>query len=247
MIQSPKAYKSLNLGETISSRIMIAPFNGNTAVIIISCYSPTNVSDEKDKGQFYLDLTTALNTRYWKCKGKLWTHTLPCGKKSHIDYILINAKWKNSALNCEAYNTFTTVGSDHRIVMAKLRLSLGQSKSPTNQKLRYDWSKLLTDNNTKERYTRGVKQEIPSSAGSRRECEEFKCIYTNIISAYEDVARKYIPAKNKVNQHVPWLNDDIIEKREPMLEALDYSNRVKTRISVKKLDDAKKTTRRSFF
>ena len=131
--------------------------------------------------------------------------------------------------------------------MAKLRLSLGQSKSSTNKKLRYDWSKLLTDNNTKELYTRGVKQEIPSSAGSRRECKEFKCIYTNIISAHEDVARKYIQAKNKVKEHVPWLNDDIIEKRKSVLEALDYSNRVKTRSSVKKLDDAKKTTRRSFF
>ena len=30
-----------------------------------------------------------LNTRFRKRKGKLWTHTLPCGKKSQIDYILI--------------------------------------------------------------------------------------------------------------------------------------------------------------
>ena len=57
MLQSPKAYKSLNLVETISSRIMITSFNGNTAAIIISCYSPTYVLDEEDKGQFYLDLT----------------------------------------------------------------------------------------------------------------------------------------------------------------------------------------------
>ena len=62
----------------------------------------------------------ALNTKYRQRKGKLWTHTLPCGQKSEIDYILVNTKWKNSALNCEAYNTFSTVGSDHRIVTAKL-------------------------------------------------------------------------------------------------------------------------------
>ena len=57
MLLSPKAYKSLNAVETISPRTMIASFNGDPAVIITSCYSRTNVSDEED--QFYFDLTTA--------------------------------------------------------------------------------------------------------------------------------------------------------------------------------------------
>ena len=113
--------------ETISPRIIIASFNRNPAVTIISCYSPTNVSDEENKYEFYNELTAitrsipkpnillvdgdmnarigkrdaigsvyndttnengqrlldymqdcrlqALNTRYIKCKGKLWTHT----------------------------------------------------------------------------------------------------------------------------------------------------------------------------
>ena len=58
MLLSPKAYKALNSVETISSRIMIATFNGNPAVTIISCYSPTNVSNAEDKDQFYSELTT---------------------------------------------------------------------------------------------------------------------------------------------------------------------------------------------
>ena len=52
--------------------------------------------------------------------------------------------------------------------------------------------------------------------------------------------------KNKVKQHDPWLNDDI-EKRKAMLKALDYSNRVKSRSSVKKLNDAKIQLEKSYF
>ena len=70
-----------------------------------------------------------LNARYIKRTGKLWTHMSPNGDKSQTDYILIKNKWKNSALNCEAYNRFGMVGSDHRCVTAKMQLSLRQSKT----------------------------------------------------------------------------------------------------------------------
>ena len=39
-------------------------------------------------------------------------------------------------MNAEAYNSFSTVGSDHRIVCAKLKLSLRFSKH--TRKTRYD-------------------------------------------------------------------------------------------------------------
>jgi len=68
------------------------------------------------------------------------------GLKSQIDYILINEKWKNGATDCEAYNSFCAIGSDHRIIAAKVKLSLRQSKSSAAKKLRHDWSKLLDDN-----------------------------------------------------------------------------------------------------
>ena len=38
---------------------MIASFNEDLAVTIISCYSHTNVSDEEYKDQFHFDVTTA--------------------------------------------------------------------------------------------------------------------------------------------------------------------------------------------
>ena len=37
---------------------MVATFNGNTSTIIISCYSPTNVSEETDLITFYNKLSS---------------------------------------------------------------------------------------------------------------------------------------------------------------------------------------------
>ena len=45
-------------------------------------------------------------------------------RKSQIDYILINNKWKNCLKNCQAYSSFASVGSDHCVLSAKFRLSL---------------------------------------------------------------------------------------------------------------------------
>ena len=73
------------------------------------------------------------------------------GAKSQIDYILINKKWKNSVQNVEAYSSFASTGSDHRIVIARLKLSLWKCKMPPRGK-KYDW-KVLNDNNLQDRYT----------------------------------------------------------------------------------------------
>ena len=57
--------------------------------------------------------------------------------KLGLDYILVRRKWRNSVHNTEAYNTFSTIGSDHRVVSANVRLSLRVTKHA--KKVRYDW------------------------------------------------------------------------------------------------------------
>ena len=69
------------------------------------------------------------NTAFQKRKGKLWTFLSDMtGRKSQIDYILINIKWKNSVKSVKAYSSFASTGSDHRIVIARLKLSHGSVK-----------------------------------------------------------------------------------------------------------------------
>ena len=65
------------------------------------------------------DRLTCLNTNFQKREGKPWTYTNANNTKAKKDYVFINKKWNNSVLNCEAYSSFESVSSDHRIVMAK--------------------------------------------------------------------------------------------------------------------------------
>ena len=291
MLLSPNAYKALNAIENITPRIIVATFNGNPAITVISCYSPTNVASKEDKDTFYAELTEltksipkhnviliggdmnarigkkdakgsvynratnengqhlldyiqecnlkALNTAFTKRAGKLWTHTLPNGKRSQIDYIMINDKWKNSGLNCEAYSTFCTVGSDHRIVTARLRLSLRQNKTSSLKKIRYDWSKLLTDNSIKNLYT----VEVSNRYHALQDLEDFdgaNKMYNNIISAHEGAAKAHIPVKNKEKRQTPWENDVINAKREGVKKAYEESLVKKTRKRTANLENAKK-------
>ena len=174
-----------------------------------------------------------------KRKGKLWTHTSPNKEKSQIDYILINNKWKNSALNCEAYSTSCTVGSDHRIVTAKVRLSLRQSKSSSKKNIRYDWNLLLTDNNIKDRYTVEVRNQYQALQDLEGN-EDANKVYENIMSAHEEAAKNNIPVRMKIKQHVPWEDENILKERENVKKTYQENLKRRTRKSNAELKEAKK-------
>ena len=56
MLLSP--LKSINIIEEIEPRISIANFHGNPITTIISCYSPTNSSDQEDVEKVYQSLSS---------------------------------------------------------------------------------------------------------------------------------------------------------------------------------------------
>ena len=170
---------------------------------IISCYSPTNISEETKLATFYDELSslvrsipkhnlliiggdmnaqigknrhnkyslhntstrngqhqtdfmienrlTCLNTNYQKREGKLWTYTYANNRKAQIDYVFINKKWEKSAMNCEEYSSFEGVSSDHRIVTAKIRLSLRKNVTRTATTKHYDWA-LLNNRDIRDKY-----------------------------------------------------------------------------------------------
>ena len=99
------------------------------------------------------------------------------------------------------------MGSDHRIVTAKVRLSLRQSKSSIKKKIRYDWNLLLTDNNIKDRYTAEVRnpyQALPDLEGN----EDANRVYEDIMKAHKVAVKSKIPVRTKLKQRVPWEDDN---------------------------------------
>ena len=107
-------------------------------------------------GQHLTDFTienrlACLNKSFQKREGKLWTYTYPNNTKALIDYVLINKKWNNSALNCEAHSSFEGVSTDHRTVMAKIRLSLRKNDTQTTTTKHYDWV-LLNNKDIRDKY-----------------------------------------------------------------------------------------------
>ena len=54
-------------------------------------------------------------------------------------------------MNCEAYSSFEGVSTDHRIVTAKIRLSLRKNAKRTETTKHYDWA-LLNNRDIRDKY-----------------------------------------------------------------------------------------------
>ena len=177
-------------------------------------YSLYNTSNRN--GQHLTDFMienrlTCLNTNYQKREGKLWTYTYVNNNKAQIDYVLINKKWKNRTINCEAYSYFEGVSSDHRIVTAKIRLSLRKNATRTATTKHYDWA-LLNNRDIRDKYV----VELRKRFGTLQEKTEKRTPndeYENFVNAHLEAAAKCNPTKLKTKYRVPWETLAVREKR----------------------------------
>ena len=106
--------------------------------------------------------------------------------KYYSDYILINKKLRNSIKNVEAYSPFASIGSDHRVISARLKLSLRKVKTPAQKKL-YNWSALSNNEKLQHQYTIQIRNR-----------------YAELCIEGEDITEKYDPLLgNKQNGFGP--------------------------------------------
>ena len=143
--------------------------------------------------------------------GKLWTYTYANNTKAQIDYVLINKKWKNSAMNCEAYSSFEGVSTDHRIVTAKIRLSLRKNAKRTATTKHYDWA-LLNNRDIRDKYVLELRNRF-ETLQEKTEKSTPNDEYENFVNAHLEAAAKCIPTKLKTKYSVPWETLAVREKR----------------------------------
>lgn len=182
------------------------------------------------------------NTRFQKRKGKLWTYLSDMNQsKSQIDFIIGRKKWRNSIKNSEAYGSYSSIGSDHRVVIARVKLSLRMSKTKRREPTP-DWGALKTDVDLQHNYTVEVTnrfsalQTADDSATKRYQC---------LVEANDTVSKLLLPKKKrkketKISEH-PSVKAARLELREcsdTYHTIATEANRISVQQSKQKLGDA---------
>ena len=141
---------------------------------------------------------TCLNTKFQKKKGKLWTYTYTKIAKAQADYIIINKKWINSALNCVAYSSSERVSSSHRTVTVEIPLSLCRYTTQTTRTMHFAWS-LLNNRNISDEYMITLRnkfdalQEISETLTPNDK-------YENFVNAHMEAVAEWILTKLRTKQ-----------------------------------------------
>ena len=119
-----------------------------------SIHTETNRNSEKLADLLTEYNLSATNTMFMNKLNKLWTFQYPNGNKAQLDFILVRHKWINSVKNCRAYSSFDSILSDHRIVSARIQLSLRtQKKKQGNPMSQVDWPLVTSDSDLTDTYT----------------------------------------------------------------------------------------------
>ena len=113
-------------------------------------------------------------------------------------------------MNCEAYSSFEGVSSDHRIVTAKIRLSLRKNATRTATTKHYDWA-LLNNRNIRDKYVLELRNRF-ETLQEKTEKGTPKDEYENFVNAHLEAAEKCIPTKPRTKYRVPWETLAVREK-----------------------------------
>ena len=148
---------------------------------------------------------------------------------------------KNGLLNAEAYNTFASVGSDHRIMSARIRLSLRKSKTPPGKK-HHDWKLLSTDSDLQKQYNIEVRNRFQSLDKLDETATER---YDRFIMANKEAAEKIIPNRKKTRKANISNDPRVTVARENVNKAYDVyqketsdENRLKHKAANENLEEA---------
>ena len=140
------------------------------------------------------------NTWYIQPKRRLYTWTSPNGQyRNQIDFILCQQRWKSSIASTKTLPG-ADCGSDHQLLVAKVRLKLCKIKKSTIQKR-------FNVDNISPRYAVEVKNSFDSLSSDEKDPEE---LWREIRDTTIKIAEKHVPYQ-KPKKTDKWLSDNTIK------------------------------------
>ena len=138
-------------------------------------------------------------------------------------------------MNVEPYSSFASVGSDHRIVTIKLRLSLRVPKTPP-PKTRYDWKLLKHDEELRSNFTLELRNKYNELFDENSDATEQ---YAALVQAKDHAAEVTIPVlpKGKLERHSN--NPKVIAARKKINDLTHRYSVNKSKVIRKRLQEAK--------
>ena len=106
---------------------------------------------------------------------------------------------------------FESVSSDHRIVTAKIRLSLRKNATRTVTTRHLDWA-LRNNRDIRDKYALELRNRF-ETLQEKTEKVTPNDEYENFVEAHLEAASKCIPTKPRTKYRVPWETSEVREKR----------------------------------
>ena len=116
------------------------------------------------------------------------------------------------------FNSFVSVASDHRIVSAKICLSLRANKKKSSNTTPYDWTNLKNNPNVRNTFITRVRNRF-AALQDTTPTKNADTLYNNFETAVKETAADTIPLKPKVKKRTPWETKEICQKREQLHKA----------------------------
>ena len=153
----------------------------------------------------------------------------------------INSQFMGQSKDVEAYKSFASSGSDHRILSARVKLSLRTCRTPPKRPP-YDWA-ALKDHDLQTRYTVQIKNRF------NQLCEENETAtekYEHLIKANEETAKQLLPNKTKRKRTQYAKDKRVIAARQTVDEVYEQYEQDPSNVHYSKLTSAKANLEKAY-
>jgi exonuclease III len=166
------------------------------------------IGEENERGERLLNFCSCnnlviANTLFKQTKPqRKWTWTSPDGHtKNLIDFIMISKRWKSDVQSCRSFAA--DVGSDHKLVLAKLRLRLKAGTKKQELK-RYNID-MLKDESIRQEFEQSIQKTTAWQEGSNVEQ-----MWNTIKDGIHTTAQQVL-GQDRLKKKTKWITDEVLK------------------------------------